>query len=734
MPPLYAPFPLIHRITTIVHRLMPDNCFAIPLNIDHQPTEWVYLPYGIKQTDNNTDAMLKRILTNYLLAAVLNRGMAAGIRYAEIDLRNLSTPRDTGPDWMGPAHWQRLVEAEYNDGGYETILGRYLRDFNTLRENVALKARLALDVREANAQPKALAVGAVREDLGRYLKTTEQPDFWLLGVDIGGTLTKCQLFHFVSGCCDLDPCGPVFHMATRSTPEQKADLDKEPDNAERAKKATLDFARRLVELTRKRSTHHVDAINKSQLLIGVTWPGPVRENHVAGTSGILEQFGLTRDIKKNRIEDIWEVDVAKAVRQAWEERFGEAPRCVFLLNDGDADAVGAVVGAEAAGSSARDYPDGHVVSVVKLGTGLAGAVLDTDHGRLVLRPGLFEWGKLILDLAGPRRKPSPKGGATFPQGVASEFLSKRRLSQLASKWGEGKFQKRDEPDSAEIGLILEVSESADPKKPYRDLVLECGALQAERRPRFGLSVSAEVYRLVYKDPGAEPDLIFEVRLAMNSYGNVTEALKESLHHLGQTRLERLIGPVPTEQDVDRAALKVARHDNFTAAAAVARRCVTSLGRYLGDFCVTLYDHIGVAEFRLTGGVLSGATGKIAREAACERVQQYGLEMNPAEREDVFAIRKPTEDTTAKKDGIRSLERDRPEPECGALGAACFAAAAFLEEQKQEEVQKLRLEMLRRPSGAQVRVQETEEKVSVDEFAFSRLVKGGTPSLSSDIRT
>jgi len=741
--PIYAPFPLIRRITGIINRLLPQQCFAIPLSIDRLPTEWIYIPHGIKKGDKDAT----RILANFLLATVLNRAMTAGLRYAEIDLQNLSKPQCSKEGWMAPADWQELVRDTYCNGGYETLLGRYLRDYNTQRDNVAFRARLARDLGETSKSqkvprwrlerdsgetsesPKALAIGGIQKDLARYLEANGNPDFWLLGVDIGGTLTKCQLFRFKPSTQHLESAGTVFHMSTRLSRDERADLGKVQDTTERARKATTDFAARLVALVRKRSTTRgLPEKGGYRLVLGVTWPGPIRENHIAGTSGILEQFGLSRDMKKNRIEDIWEIDVAKAVGLAWEKACGWAPLDVSLLNDGDADAVGAVVGMEGLGAPSGDDSDPRVMSVVKLGTGLAGAVLDAERGRLLLRPGLFEWGKIILDLGGPRRKPFPQGGAPFPQGVAADYLSKRCLSQLASqlasRLGTGKFQNRDDPDSAEIGLILETAKMAKtepPDEPLGRLLLECGALQAERRPPFGTSVSAEVFKLVYNDPEAEPDLIFEVRLGMTEYGDVKEVLRRTLDNLGRTRLGRLIGDLTTK-GIGSTASAVVGANNFQRAAGIAADCVTTLGHYLGDFCLLLHEQLGVTEFRLGGGVLSGTTGEIAKEAACERVALYGLKTTPTEGTDTFLIEKarpgeapdpaPSPPVAPGVSGAAARQ-----PERGTFGAACFAAAAFLQEQKQEGLQKLRLAILPLPAGAQITVQRTTVSASAADEVF-----------------
>ncbi|WP_306536338.1 hypothetical protein [Geobacter sp.] len=211
--PVYVPFPLIRRITEIIYRLQPSTCFSIPISIDRSTTDWIRLPYGISKNHH----LHKRVLANFLLATVLNRGMASGLSRAEIDLENLAIPsqrsetqesvvdKENSEDFMQPEDWRKAVQELYVQGGYNVLLDRYLRDFNSQRKNVYFETRLSPDTQFGSNRMDALAVGEIRNDLKQYLirekvseKYTAVNKFWLLGVDIGGTLTKCQLFYYNS--------------------------------------------------------------------------------------------------------------------------------------------------------------------------------------------------------------------------------------------------------------------------------------------------------------------------------------------------------------------------------------------------------------------------------------------------------------------------------------------------------------------------------------------------------
>src|SRR5262249_35233152 len=159
--------------------------------------------------------------------------------------------------------------------------------------------------------------------------------------------------------------------------------------------------------------------------------------------------------------------------------------------------------------------------------------------------------------------------------------------------------------------------------------------------------------------------------------DVQRTLKDNIEAYGIIRLQRLINHDPPSE-LDGMEIQETLRD----AAGVAKACAITLGRYLGDFCVLLHDQLGVSAFRLTGGVLSGETGRIAKHAAEARVAMYGLAL--ATRGAVHWLvnhgsTEPSGDeaapqTTVGLDDSNAVER-------GALGAAWFAAASLVNTQK-----------------------------------------------------
>ncbi|WP_306536339.1 hypothetical protein [Geobacter sp.] len=491
-------------------------------------------------------------------------------------------------------------------------------------------------------------------------------------------------------------------------PVAKVELSKNLSVHDAISESINEYATRLVELIKKRFGGTLKSIDHSQLVIGIAWPGPVREDRPNGTSGLLKAFGLSNIIAENKIDDIWEVDIAGAVARAWKKEFKKSSPFVSLLNDGDAEAAGAVV-------LAKDNPTrGLALSVVKLGTGLAGAILKTYGGGLSLVPGLYEWGKLVLDVAAP-----PKPG--FPNGVAGEYLSQKCLPRLAGRRGEGQFfQQRDNPESAEIGLILETEAATENKqvKAYQALRVECGSILGYRRSMYGVPVSAEVLRVVYNAPDSDPDLLFEVRLALRAFAGAKDLLVKQLEEYGRIRLHRMICCETTGSNDKKEVKNLCKDPNFKKASDIAKRCAESLGRYLGDFCVLLHDELDVNAVRLTGGVLSGETGKVAIDSARNRIQLYGLSMQKTTT-GAYAICTPNNQNVTclgKRDAEKSSNAGKQDDagnenvDRGTLGAACFAAASFIKDKKQKGLQKLRSQLLEVKPGERVDVRG--QKISV----------------------
>lgn len=804
----YLPLPMVRRIADIVYRLQPDACFSIPVKIDDDRTRWIHIPRQVPRDHEET----KQVIANLIMGIIENRAMAAGMQFADVDLENLGDDRGSDPSssrTMGPGDWTRLIEDTYRKGGYETLLGRYLRDYNTRPRSIRFISRATFDHRglagvglpgrlhRAEAQPshgihEILTLGSVRERLLVYLNAhtagespqpSDDPGICLIGIDIGGTLTKCQCYWFgKSGkgpAPQFVPIGEAFRMKTG--PGGTPGADDALDPGARIRRRAEDFASRLVRLldTHRRKYqadilgHHLQPCRCVEVICGLSWPGPVRDGRVAGTSGILKHFPpLGPSIADNAPENIAQIEiadsVAAALRSKWADLFAPSrldncesgtnstwPRQlhVRLLNDGDSEAVGAIVEREVPGPRAGGRRVPTRIAVVKLGTGLAGGLLAGSAGDLGLANGLFEWGKLILDLGAPQR-------TGFPRGVAGEYLSVRALRRLAERRGRGErcFQNDDpEPDGAEIGLILDLFK-AKAEEAYADiyqrLIIECGVTQAERRPLHGIPFETETLRTLSSlsedrppQPSALDDEQYHLAVLASERPEAIEEkaivaqLRSRLNAYGLERLRLMVDrqnrrSLVTSNRAIGDASYLKGDQRFENAGRIAEKSVKVLGRYLGDFCVLLFDELDVTHLILAGGVLSGRTRTVAIEAARARIGQYGLEMTAfPDASGQYELYDPrlrpgagSRGETSKTEGNDTANREDTRSGLGMLGAAGFAAASFIQMQRHEGLRRLRALLLSRPAGCCLTIVGTE----VREHPTSKASGQSEQSLTEDL--
>ncbi|HCZ14401.1 MAG TPA: hypothetical protein DHV85_07340 [Candidatus Accumulibacter sp.] len=552
---------------------------------------------------------------------------------------------------MQPDDWRRIIQELYLHGGYSTLLGRYMRNYNTRFDVFRLLGGTDSSVPESRATTDTIDVGyGTFKALDLYLTNHSNMPMLLIGVDIGGTLTKIQVYQYdPQASCKMKPIGEASRMQT-GDPDSSM-LAEDNTNAGKALAiGTQRFAERLVghiargrdlgkfterlkEPTRETTGNLDDRREKVPVVIGLTWPGPIRDGHIAGHSNPVKLLHWPKAPKEVEylIDEIFEVDIPGAVSKAWTQEFCAEPvfaaPFVALLNDGDGEAVGAIQQALlsdgdgetssdiakpklSASSEPSDKEEGRL-AVVKLGTGLAGGFFLRPRGSFALQKGLFEWGKCVLDVGAP-----PREG--FPQGVAAEYLSKRCLPRIAKIRGKSVrcFQPNDlDLDSGEIGRIAELwgalntgsSASASAKSAYDDLVQECGARQAERSRLWQIPVSVEVVRRLLdiglaNKKDIEPDLLYSLQIALRIFdpGSLLKKVKHDVVECGKARLQKILEWPPEH------TWKVRSSDStLKSVAKVVEESIAALGQYLGDFCVLLHDQLGVNEIILAGGV-SGA--------------------------------------------------------------------------------------------------------------------------------
>lgn len=710
----YFPFPLLHRMLDIVYRLCPETCMSIPITFNSDVRMFIRIPNGLQVNEHREIIVC---IANYVSALILNRAMSIGFQSCDIGLDSIvdSSPNSL-PDsqaaknkQMNAEHWKQEVEEAFLLNAYNLLVERYLRDYNTEREHV----QWLRTSRSTTIDP--IPINKLIEELKDCVNNTANKSndrHFFLGIDIGGTLTKFQFYEFSLGVDEFIPMGKSFRMLTlQKDPPEKSATEKniqEMNSAER-------FAHRLIDTIKayiKGDDGLKNCIEKNWVwAVGISWPGPVRDNRIAGTSRILCQFPpLTEKIKNNKIEDIMDLDMVKALKNVWKKRevWGNAivpnenwiceEPFVAIVNDGSAEGMGVV--ANLVWNKNANAADGRLV-VVKLGTGTAGAVF--KDGRL--DPSLTEWGKMLLDLAAhPKLLDVSPRPLSFPKGTANLYLSSKTMPILARKYAVGLFNLSD-LDSLELGLLLEIfanrdinnrDVSPDGLQKLRD---ECGTRDFASR---GLHepIDVEVLRRI-RETGedAEPALFELIERQFRLIGKeALDKLNQEIKVSGNFRLRNLlevsgddVKDTFTSDNTRPASVTEKLHQAY----GVCEKCAISMGNYLGDFIALLYDIYNMPTAIVGGGVLNGETGKLVLKQAAQRTQMYGLE---------FTDRGNGVLTLDTKDSIMS-HANPPKHDLGTLGAAVFAASEFLFDLKQHGIDMIKKHLMKLTINQSVEISE-----------------------------
>jgi len=710
----YVPFPLFERMLDVVARLRPAESLALAATFDGR-RRLVRLPIGL---DEARHGHLVRYIADFVHAVVLNRAMTEGFRCCDVSFDGLEAAGESqarAGARMTAARWKETIRDAYEQNCYETLADKYLRDYNTERRSVAmLDAARPTTLRKPSpevvaaelarwigARPKRItqATGPGPLESPEPLEEDVAQTQLLLGLDVGATLTKIRFYSVRAG--RLGPVGGAYQIGT---PRLSRGADRKPGDP--AARFAAELVRGIEQIVRSDDAlrRRLSGDGAAVLCVGVTWPGPVRDNHVAGTSRILASFPpLGRNVADNRIEAILDLDVAGAIRRALRRSpdlcRGSEP-FVALLNDGDAAGYGTLV--------IDGRLPGRRLAVVKIGTGTATTVL--DDGQLL--PGPCEGGKVMLDLgAAPARK--RPAGIEYPNGVANAYLSKRLLPAVAAKRvEEGKLPFCvDGVGSREIGLFL----LADPR-PLRD---QCGVRDLAEESSIGVEV---LRRVLERKEDAETELRRQVERFLDLVGAAAiDRLEQLVEQRGLVRLaERLGLPAETvrryfdtidEQPLDAIGDGSADAQTIEVRGRmawfrreVAEPSVRALGEYLGDFLVLMATQYGVDAFVVAGGVLRERTGELVRQAAIGRAAFYGFRlrasgslMEVVARPPWMADARPSDCSEAAEHRLPGQPNDR-DPGYGTAGAAAFAAGEFLLRRKQEGLEEIRSKLLRLPTG------------------------------------
>jgi len=239
-----------------------------------------------------------------------------------------------------------------------------------------------------------------------------------LGIDVGGTFVKFQCYKDNDENNLWCPYNESFKILTGV-----------PNGYSEAK----DFVKRLIEAIKE----HLSSDDIKRIVaVGIAWPGPIRNNRLAGISGILRRNFNKFKTGEASLSVILELDIVGALKECWCDK--EFQPIVAIANDGDAHAFG-VVGLD----PTMAKKEGTLV-VIKAGTGTAGSVF--RYGRLA--DGLMEFGKLLLNVGA-----KPDYEKKFLNGVVNAYCSSKTLPELAQKRALY-LKEMDNLDSVEIGYML----------------------------------------------------------------------------------------------------------------------------------------------------------------------------------------------------------------------------------------------------------------------------------------
>lgn len=616
--PDYMPLPLLSRFIEWTRAYSHDETAALHVDFDGQldaglgARESLTMPTG-----SGGERYMK-----YLASRVTNVGVCSGFDRVTFRAAHGGTP---GAEAL-VASLRTLLA--HGDAGFELLLRyveQYMRSHDVAEPNAAF-------VNE-DGYSAGLAKPWLLERTQRHRVGDRRP-VYAIGIDIGATSCKFALY-------EADPArwrADVTPIATHRIGTQKIPGDNE------ARYQSLDeFAQALYAgiralLARTRTSAGAVECRDVQC-IGVTWPGAVRANKVAGASGILKYFSdkvASNWIRHNNLDQIRRLDLVARLRALLPDDAQERI-VVTMVNDGHAEAIGRLLRAD--GISCRQSRWG----ILKLGTGTAGAVLEEG----LVRPGLVEFGKLVLNVWPPTRHP---GGDATPGGLLNEYCSSKLLPMLfrrAAGLSDADLPGLDSYEVARLGQFVLTAAAANGQTDLDALAADIGRFRVHRDSLEHLISRDELRLLCLKDREAVVRSAEPVLDALEL--DDMDALKSRCEKEGRRRLTRLLRPLLKDcADLDHGeamALYGSAEDPFEAL-----RCKSALNRLrrtlltkvcdpagslIADCVVVIRDMYRLDGVVLGGGVLSGAetphfAGRILRSLELHLERKYLLRLGDSE--------------------------------------------------------------------------------------------------------
>ncbi|MBK8656842.1 MAG: hypothetical protein IPN20_23735 [Haliscomenobacter sp.] len=498
------PLPVVHFIlkllpyynTKLINSEEPKRIKSFPVNLifDGNKNIEFWLPDVEKTEDfgdgDNKTVSIKEVIQRFILYYITNYGMI--LEYKKVDI-------DLSASKFG--YWYDLITNinEKEKLGIH-IFEKYLEECGA---NI-LTTTYAVELYDKYIIDRKLfdyhIVEADRNQKRKLGIKNMLNDKFLLGIDIGATGIKMRFFkilelgqerngesekykflelHFENENKELEIIKyfliPEPYEYAIPTSRGNSDSDKYLDADDFANylcqglKEQVDYSGSFIKESEDKWTVSWGKYVNNLISIGLAWPGPIKQNKIATTSGIMKYFrDMTPFIYKAEKTKINHIQISEAVEMAfgkYRDDNSDGKILVTLANDGNVEASGFVFGRLQTSvnrnsenylyvNKLKDLIRGSNVAIIKAGTGTAGAIL--ENGNVI---GLNEFGKLIVDLYADNsmdKKSFEEGKIEyiFPRGDLNKFFSINFLREVAEKAGVPKNASH-RLSGRDLGLLFE---------------------------------------------------------------------------------------------------------------------------------------------------------------------------------------------------------------------------------------------------------------------------------------
>jgi hypothetical protein len=410
--------------------------------------------------------LLKSIVYRYLLLTISLLSVSVGFKCLLI--RVMKKEGKASLDKIGIE--DNCLKTIGENIGCLPLYTKYISDFQYTPSQVRLKTL---------APGMKLALFPENYDTGKWYLS--ENDLYI-GVDIGGTNTKFRFFEYKDK--KLTSILDLFSFKTM------AGKDKD-DHYSSANK----FVEYLVDnIGKKCKEIGKTNVSYNNIYVGISFPGPVFENQLAGISGLVRKLDkdlisipLEKQIEDSHIDLIQKkVEVVEPFKEKLKEQL---PKCgisydkgiyINMTNDGTAEGIGNLHKYwEELNSNENGKKNGETIEnfdyiiVLKAGTGTAGAVLKKELSQpgqkeviFTLEEGPNEFGKLSINtMRRPRSFEIDDSdnissyiiGSSFGGWPGlNEYISQRGLNHLLKfRDNEEMYGKLKDFTSEDIGKIIE---------------------------------------------------------------------------------------------------------------------------------------------------------------------------------------------------------------------------------------------------------------------------------------